>query len=762
MGAWAKRLPGVTPPQVGESPWLRETLAAAPTDEAPRDMAVLEGVVLAAAAAAGVNRRDVATLRAGALLHEGVPHGWLSTARALKKLSAYHRGRWVTAAGSRLDAQLSFIGRALPPAPKIDRVAAVVQHRKDYTSSFTTDASLLSSCRVFAATWARRKLARFRAPFGGLDWPTSSSCLEAGASKGGLLGHLLGAVADTDLGIELEPTAVGQDAAMQGKFLQYALKHAEELPLHRVTCLSERGLKTRVVSVGPAWAQVLGHAVRRRLFKALVHTDGTFAPLRGAKDSELLSLFEGGHSEVLVSTDLTRATDLLPLDLCKAVVDGLEDSGKLSPEEVSVLRLLTGPQRLRYGSEEVVSSRGVLMGLPTSWTVLSLIHLWWIDEVRSTTRDPYLRKRHRASICGDDALLATTRAGADRYRAVVAACGGEASPGKHYECSLGSTRRGVFLEKLFEWGVSGSLLTEGSRAAAIPVKGLTSRSLPKDFSGNVPCRCDSTGILQILTLEALRLQNQCLRLPLEDYLSRRVPWLGKFAEEVLCLAPGFPLALGGWPFGRANPQSARDAASVWRSGGSFTLRIKLTLDSRWRLASEASDQGRSLAVAEGELQDIDRAVGFGGVPFEQLRPGLRVEDQGALWEIRTEDDRYVATCTPTYRAYCNFIPPSSPVFPVRAKHLVSQLRKLRGEGMKRRGPAVLAPGSEAQSAALIAWRLPCDGEGERGTSWLADSTALCQRVSTYVVQAERGLDAPSAVLLRSRPVLQVRQNPEAL
>lgn len=51
----------------------------------------------------------------------------------------------------------------------------------------------------------------------------------------------------------------------------------------------------------------------------------------------------GAVGSVIVSTDLTRATDLLPLDLISALVDGLEDSGRFSQLEISILRDLTGP-----------------------------------------------------------------------------------------------------------------------------------------------------------------------------------------------------------------------------------------------------------------------------------------------------------------------------------------------------------------------------------------------------------------------------------
>jgi hypothetical protein len=49
--------------------------------------------------------------------------------------------------------------------------------------------------------------------------------------------------------------AIGTRAAWQAKLVQFALGEMNKggLPRHRVTCLAERGLKTRVVSVGPAY-----------------------------------------------------------------------------------------------------------------------------------------------------------------------------------------------------------------------------------------------------------------------------------------------------------------------------------------------------------------------------------------------------------------------------------------------------------------------------------------------------------------------------
>jgi len=72
------------------------------------------------------------------------------------------------------------------------------------------------------------------------------------------------------------------------------------------------------------------------------------------------------------------------------------------------------------------------MGLPTSWALLSIIHLWWGAEAAKTSPRGELRRAHRLAICGDDALFATTVAGATRYNELVEKCGGALSKGKHF------------------------------------------------------------------------------------------------------------------------------------------------------------------------------------------------------------------------------------------------------------------------------------------------------------------------------------------
>jgi hypothetical protein len=497
------------------------------------------------------------------------------------------------------------------------------------------------------------------------------------------------------------------------------------------------------VTVGPAWSQVLGHAVRKRLLLALKSCPGTFAPLTGASDEELIKLFVGGHSETLVSTDLTRATDLLPLDLVGAIVDGLAESGRMSSLEIEILRALSGPQVLNYGKEQVTSSRGVLMGLPTSWCLLSIVHLWWLDEVRRTSGPGVERRAHRGSICGDDALLATTAKGADRYREIVALSGGSPSEGKHYEC-LGKkgNLRGVFLEKLLEFDHDKGFIRAGVINGAIPVKGLTSRSLPRQFFGTTPIRCDSFALVQLMVLDTLGARPSA-GAACWNYIQTRVPWLGRYGRIVLGLAPGHPLALGGYRFAKRTPEGDALAKLVRDQGTSFTTAVRRESDPDWRTAHQWCGQGRQLAVDEGELVDVGllppASSGFVG----PLQRGVVRLPEGE-WLIKLEEEREMATMIGMFCQVKAFSERKSEVFQVRSKDLARKLRRMRREGALH--PVDLPIDGNERLRRLIAWKVLQEGDTERGTSWLADSSLpRCQAVGAVARSHQSlGLQAPSA------------------
>jgi len=87
------------------------------------------------------------------------------------------------------------------------------------------------------------------------------------------------------------------------------------------------------------------------------------------------------------------------------------------------------------------------MGLPTTWFVLNLVHLFWIDEACRKTGHSKFHHKKSAVICGDDLVAFWPKEVVDRYHKLLEACGAKKSQGKHFVSDVG---RGVFTEKPFK------------------------------------------------------------------------------------------------------------------------------------------------------------------------------------------------------------------------------------------------------------------------------------------------------------------------
>lgn len=87
------------------------------------------------------------------------------------------------------------------------------------------------------------------------------------------------------------------------------------------------------------------------------------------------------------------------------------------------------------------------MGLPTTWFMLNLTHLFWINE---SSKAVVSVKRYQVqkgvAICGDDLVAFWPEEASARYHELLRECGAKISAGKHYVSSIG---RGIFTEKAF-------------------------------------------------------------------------------------------------------------------------------------------------------------------------------------------------------------------------------------------------------------------------------------------------------------------------
>lgn len=538
----------------------------------------------------------------------------------LKQFSSDARARFISGyERTNEDCQLSFLGRSLPRASRPACLRALDQHVLDYTSEHTCKQSLLKAARRFARRWASRYLPGSESVFPP-DLPTRSACAESGLRAGGLRGFLL-SKGRTELSIRTEvllgkedPDDLfnfrGVDRAslvndMQLIGLSCELAPTDGLPpLSSATCLAERGLKTRVVTKSPAYLHVVGHVARKRLLAGLKRDRHSASTLLGFRDGDLAEQLKGGASEECISTDLTRATDLLPLDLISALVDGLEDSRQFLDIEIRALRALSGPQRIRYpdlpGSPEFTSSRGILMGLPTSWGLLSLCHLFWWDRAKEILsargRIPRrtVERRTRYQVCGDDAIAVGPFGLNLCYSEMVRLSGGLPSEGKHFVRGFPECRM-VFIERLFKVESDGKEVCGLRRIPALPLKGLVEADLPPDYrpaaGSAVVC---SHEIRRLLVFDSLwaqfpgdeviesRLRQLVLRGPLPF---RELP---SVAHSV-GLANGLPIRLGGSgiPTGRdqlSDYHLQRAVASIFQPALGIPSLLKGEMSSVWKLA----------------------------------------------------------------------------------------------------------------------------------------------------------------------------------
>lgn len=429
--------------------------------------------------------------------HSGVGYAF----RVLKDLFSEIRLAWLEdrplegpatkmlAKGKRLSrdqlAALALCKRALPPPSDREVVKALSAHKEALLEEYKTPEHLLVSARKFARGWARRYLSD--EPVSALSLG-SSSCLEYSRQEGGFTRWVSEKVLEmTGADILKVPkphdvplVAWAQEAAGFETLVaveEYLQTVGVQPPKAEVVVLKEHGLKCRIITKSPAPLVYGGHVVRRKLFRGLRKSPEISLLLEG-KVNENFQRYVGARGK-LVSSDLKAASDLLPLDLVGAVVEGLGDSGRLSCFELDVLRKCTGPQqvtwpeppkpsktklrkcperaglasKMRYEAE---TKRGILMGLPTTWSLLNLIHLFWWSQTKKETVG-LVKEAGVFSCFGDDALMVSERPAIDAYHRIIRESGGVLSEGKHAV----SRMRGVFLERL--------ITCSGTREISLPL-----------------------------------------------------------------------------------------------------------------------------------------------------------------------------------------------------------------------------------------------------------------------------------------------------
>ncbi|QJT93748.1 RNA-dependent RNA polymerase [Erysiphe necator associated narnavirus 16] len=420
--------------------------------------------------------------RLHALTGEAVPH---ATRFLIRK---------ILLGDSRRDSldQLAFLGRSLPAGDDLVKSRALIAHREVMMSKPTVDSALLRSARDFGQFFAKKCLRR--TDLQEMISPTPSASFSSTRRNGGTreesrrehrrwistlpqeMWNRPDAMLFQDYSDYLSPAEVESDRMHKGSVdvARAAAWRTATYPLrNRVTCVPERGWKQRIVSAPEAHVTVAGTCLNKALLRAVSRWGPCAAFLAGDRRGAVETVI-GATSphDVIVSTDLTAATDRLPHDLIFAIVSGIVDGWDGLPDLWSeALFALTGPQVLSYPwGQEITSSCGILMGLGPSWPVMSVIHAWWMEISCFSVGEHPSRWMKSAAIGGDDLIARWPRKMVESYRKIVAATNGKVSVGKDFTSSSG----GNFTEMSFYVvpGVPGLVWSR-----AIPVKGLVGSSI---------------------------------------------------------------------------------------------------------------------------------------------------------------------------------------------------------------------------------------------------------------------------------------------
>nr|UJQ92654.1 MAG: putative RNA-dependent RNA polymerase [Narnaviridae sp.] len=370
--------------------------------------------------------------------------------------------------------QFSMVGRALPAGDGRVVAAALESHRAELGAKGSSPPDVVEGAAAFSEDWARSY--GLNLTLAGPPPVQSSACLEYSLREGGVPRAISELLKGTPL---LPPSAVLHGMAETSASSRPERRIASAIrslgasaTRGRVIGLAERGWKSRVVTCHAASVVAFLHYWGNALRSALARHPRISAVLAGDHRGAVEKLFRSGldPTAVILSADLTAATDTFHRDLVEALMKGLIRAVGLTGEFAELsLRLATGEYTLQYPDGSTVQTqRGILMGLPTTWPLLCLANLFWLDWAESLAirKRPLLprlpvgtagtglpprprviprSRKEAAAICGDDLLAVVRPEVADLYEDRARVCGARFSKGKH----LRSARYGIFTEEIF-------------------------------------------------------------------------------------------------------------------------------------------------------------------------------------------------------------------------------------------------------------------------------------------------------------------------
>jgi hypothetical protein len=163
-------------------------------------------------------------------------------------------------------------------------------------------------------------------------------------------------------------------------YVEWRQSDRDEIPV-RALAVPEPGYKTRIVTTGPYWLNVLqqafAHVSRHWLSR---HPSAVAGLMRTDQAWQYLYLIDKAvisEGFMTLASDLEQATDAIPIEVAMRLLKGFIDGmGLFSPLYDLAIMLHCSPRKVFVSSNEsFVTTRGVLMGEPLAKTVLTLLNL---------------------------------------------------------------------------------------------------------------------------------------------------------------------------------------------------------------------------------------------------------------------------------------------------------------------------------------------------------------------------------------------------
>lgn len=191
----------------------------------------------------------------------------------------------------------------------------------------------------------------------------------------------------------------------------------DTLPQIRRVVVEERGGKARVVTPLPWYLSFLGTYLNSWMLKKLKGDPRVDPFLFDYPDFSVAA-----ERELIRSCDLSRASDLVPYQVARAIGHGFCRAERLEGSSVEkVIDVLTGPMVVSGEAKPWTTNGSPLMGSGPTWPILSVYNLWLTWESGGAGR---------CRVKGDDNLFVASLQVNENYNRKLSSTGGEISKGK--------------------------------------------------------------------------------------------------------------------------------------------------------------------------------------------------------------------------------------------------------------------------------------------------------------------------------------------